>query len=151
MMADQDRHEVLALYELHAQLADRVSQRREGANRLFVSLLTGLMVFLAACLRFGVGDVTANAIMVFFGIAGVALSAAWYVVIRSYRQLNTGKFKALHELEQQLAYAFYEREWELLGKGEDFRKYWRLTVVETWLPVVFLFLFIAVICFAIFR
>ncbi len=37
---DPDRTELLEIYKLHAELADRVSQRREGANRLYVSLLT---------------------------------------------------------------------------------------------------------------
>lgn len=150
-MTEQNPTEFLELYKLHADLADRVSQRREGANRLFVSLLTGLMVFLAACLRFGAGDVSENAIMVFFGVGGAILSVAWYVVIRSYRQLNTGKFLALHELEEKLAYAFYKREWVLLGEGKDVRRYWRLTVVETSLPLAFLLLFGAVILFGVLR
>ena len=113
-----------------------------------MSLLTGLMVFLAALLRLGTGDLGANAVMFFFGIAGVMLSAAWFVVIRSYRQLNTGKFAVLHELEQAMPYPFFQREWELLREGRDFRRYWRLTVVETSLPIIFFLLFLAVIVFA---
>lgn len=148
MMAENSPDELFGIYRLHAELADRVSQRREGTNRLFVSLLTGLMVFLAALLRLGTGDLGANAVMFFFGIAGVMLSAAWFVVIRSYRQLNTGKFEALHELEQHIPYPFFQREWELLREGRDFRRYWRLTVVETSLPIIFFLLFLAVIVFA---
>ena len=30
---------------------------------------------------------------------GALVPLSWYVVIRSYRQLNSGKFLALHELE----------------------------------------------------
>lgn len=147
-MTGRDQNEVLELYKLHAELADRVSQRREGANRLFVSLLTGLLVFVAASLRFGTGPVSADSVMVVVGIAGLMLSAAWYVVIRSYRQLNTGKFLALHELEEKLTYPFYKREWELLGEGRDIGRYWRLTVVETTLPVVFGLLFAGVVLLA---
>ena len=50
---DEKRQELLEIYKLHAELADRVSQRREGANRLYVSLLIGLVLFAAALLRFG--------------------------------------------------------------------------------------------------
>ena len=32
-MTDSTRNEMLGIYKLHAELADRVSQRREGANR----------------------------------------------------------------------------------------------------------------------
>ena len=142
---------ILELYKLHAELADRVSQRREGANRLFVSLLTGLLVFLAALLRFGTGDLGAGAVMGLFGAAGLLLSAAWFIVLRSYRQLNTGKFEALHELEKKLPYPFFAREWELLHEGRTFRKYWRLTVVETLLPIIFGLLFLGVLVSAFAR
>ena len=136
-MNETKRNELLEIYKLHAELADRVSQRREGANRLYVSLLLGLVALLAALLRFGAGDLSPRIVLLAAGIVGALLSASWYVVIRSYRQLNTGKFLALHELEQKIAYPFFEREWELLGKGADRRRYWRLTIVETFLPIAF--------------
>lgn len=144
-MADSDR--VLEIYKLHAELADRVSQRREGANRLYASVLSGLLVFLAAALRFGAGNLSVGALLTFSGLVGVLLVVAWFIVIRSYRQLNTGKFKALHELEKKLPYPFFAREWEILNEGRDFRRYWRLTTVENFLLVVFglLFLFVLVV------
>ena len=45
---DEDRQELLEIYKLHSELADRVSQRREGANRLYVSLLAGMFILPAA-------------------------------------------------------------------------------------------------------
>ena len=80
------------------------------------------------------------------------LSVSWYVVIRSYRQLNSGKFAALHELEEQLAYPFYPfftREWELLEKGKDRRRYWKLTIVETSLPCIFFALFVGLVILSV--
>ena len=142
---DENREELLEIYKLHAELADRVSQRREGANRLYVSLLTGILIFLAAFLRYGTGIVPVWVILLASGILGILLSVSWFVVIRSYRQLNTGKFKPLHELEEQLAYPFFKREWELLEEGESINKYWKLTVVETFLPAIFCFLFFILI------
>ena len=137
-MTDGTRQdELLEIYKLHAELADRVSQRREGANRLYVSLLLGLAALLAALLRFGGGDLSPRIVLLAAGIVGALLSASWYVVIRSYRQLNTGKFLALNELEKKIAFPFFEREWDLLGKDADRGRYWRLTVVETFLPTAF--------------
>lgn len=85
--------------------------------------------------------------MIAVGVFGVFLSASWYIVIRSYRQLNMGKFAALQELEEKLAYPFFKREWELLGMVEKPKpsRYWRLTVVETILPFIFAILYIALI------
>ena len=137
MMDDSKKKELLEIYKLHADLADKVSQRREGANRLYVSLLVGLGVFIAALLRFGGGGVYDKPILVSAGVVGALLSVSWYVVIRSYRQLSAGKFEALHELEDKLAYPFFKREWELLDEGKNLSRYWKLTNVETGLPLIF--------------
>lgn len=144
----EDKGELLEIYKLHAELADRVSQRREGANRLYVSLLTAILVLLATFLRYGAGAIPVKAILTAGGVLGALLSASWYIVIRSYRQLNTGKFKALHELEEKLAYPFFKREWEFLGKGEKKSLYRKLTVVESRLPLVFLAFFVILIAIA---
>ena len=142
---DENRRELLEIYKLHAELADRVSQRREGANRLFVSLLTGTLIFLAALLRYGAETIPVGAVVTAIGIFGISLAVAWYVIIRSYRQLNSGKFAALHELEEKLAYPFFKREWELLEEGKSISRYWKLTVVETFLPLIFALLYLALI------
>lgn len=140
---------MLEIYKLHAELADRVSQRREGANRLFVSLLTGIILLCVAFTRFGTGEVPLDIMLLAVSFIGAALTVAWYIVIRSYRQLNTGKFKALGELEDKLAYPFFRREWELLEQGKDINRYWKLTVVETCLPIVFFIVFFAVMCWSL--
>lgn len=147
-MKDSEQNELLELYKLHAELADRVSQRREGANRMYVSLVLGLAVFLAAMFRFGSGVVPVEAVLFVTSIIGVLLTMSWYIVIRSYRQLNSGKFLALHEMEKQLAYPFFTREWELLGEGQDAGRYWKLTIVEVGLPCIFLALFVGLAAFS---
>lgn len=149
MTTDPRQDELLEIYKLHAELADRVSQRREGANRLYVSLLAGIVVFLGALIRFGIGDVPTEFVLCAVGGFGVLLSLSWYVIIRSYRLLNTVKFKVLHEIEEKLDYPFYKREWALLGEGKWMSRYWKLTVVETVLPVITLFLFIFLIMYAL--
>ena len=151
MMTDAGQKELLEIYKLHAELADRVSQRREGANRLYVSLLVGLMVFLGALLRFGVGEVPVRIVLFSVGTIGALLSLSWYVVIRSYRQLNSGKFTALHELEEKLAYPFFRREWDLLAEGKDRSRYWKLTNVEVGLPCIFFVLFFGLTVYSFFQ
>ena len=136
-MSASSKEELLEIYKLHAELADRVSQRREGANRLYVSLLVGLAAFLGILFRFGVDNFPISFILFSAGVIGALLSVSWYIVIRSYRQLNSGKFAALHELEDKLEYPFFRREWELLDRGSKPNRYWKLTIVETGLPVIF--------------
>ena len=134
---DENRRELLEIYKLHAGLADRASRRRAGANRLYVSLLTGILLLLAAFLRYETGTVPLWIILTSFAAVGMLLSASWFFVIRSYRQLNSGKFGTLMELEEKLAWPFFKREWEMLGEGRNARRYWKLTVVETFLPLGF--------------
>ena len=136
-MNDEDGRELLEIYKLHAELADRVSQRRAGANKLYVTLLTGTLVLMAAVLRYGTGIVPAWIVLSAFAVVGMLLSSSWFIVVRSYRQLNSGKFAALLELEEKLSYPFFTREWELLEEGKNKSRYWKLTVVETFLPVGF--------------
>lgn len=131
-MNDSQNLELLEIYKLHAELADRVSQRREGANRLFVSLLVGMVMLLGVFVRFGSNEISLPIILLFTGTTGVVLSASWCIVIRSYRQLNDGKFRFLRELEKELSFPFFEKEWGYLGS-----RYWRLTIVETTLPFIF--------------
>ena len=145
---EQDR--LLEIYKLHAELVDRVSQRREGANRLFVSLQVGLAVFLAALLRFGFGDTPENLVLGLIGALGILLSFSWFVVIRSYRQLNTEKFRVLHDLEKQLPYQFFTLEWDPETRGEKSNRYWKLTNVEVTLPAIFFALWLVVIAYSIF-
>ena len=137
-----EKQELLAIYKLHAELADSVSRQRATANRFYMLVLSGLVVLFSALIQRQNG-MPLGGLMVGFGLFGMLLAAAWYVVIRSYRQLNSGKFKALHELEGKLAYPFFKREWELLEEGKERRTYWRLTIVETFVPLIFF------ICFAV--
>ena len=140
----EEKQELLEIYKLHAELADSVGKQRSTANRFYMLVLSGLAVLFSAFLRRENG-LPLGWLMVSFGIFGMLLASAWYIVIRSYRQLNSGKFKALHELEEKLAYPFFQREWDLLAEGKDQKTYWRLTVVETLVPVIFFICFAALL------
>ena len=148
-MKMEDRQELLEIYKLQSNLADSVSRQRGTTNRFYLVLMSGLSVLLSTLSQWKKPPPLAES-MVSFGLLGMLLAAAWYIHIRSYRQLNSGKFKALHELEEKLAYNFFKREWELLGEGGKLGKYWKLTVVETFIPifffVAFAVLFILGIC-----
>ena len=150
-MDESERQELLEIYRLHAELADRVSQRREGANRLYASLLLASALFLAALFRFGAGGLPSDIVVIVVGLVGTALSISWLLVIRSYRQLNRGKLDILQKLEERLAYSFFRLEWEFLGKGSDKRRYLRLTQAEAVLPWMFLVLWIVVVIVFLWR
>ncbi len=140
-MTEEDRY--VEIYKLHSELADHVSQRREGANRLYVSVVGGLVVFLAALVRFG-GE-PFSAIIFLVSLGGVLLSLSWYGVLQSYRQLNNNKFRVLHRLEREhLPFQFFVEEWDPEASGAKTNDYRRLTKVEASLPIIFVALFVGI-------
>lgn len=147
MTSESDPRILLEIYKLHAELADRVSQRREAANRLHVSLLAGLIVFVAVLLRYRADDEAETMVLCAIGFLGMCLAVSWYIVIRSHRQLNTGKLATLTELEKMLPYPFFTREWKLLREGRSVKSYWKLSVVETGAPMLFFILFLGLMIF----
>lgn len=131
-----EKQELLEIYKLHTELADSVSKQRVATNRFYILVYSALAVLFSTVLQRKNG-VPIGWLMIGFGVFGVLLAIAWCIVICSFRQLNTGKFKALHELEDKLAYPFSKREWDLLGKGTKRKTYWQLTRVETFVPIIF--------------
>ncbi|MFF2629145.1 hypothetical protein ACFVUN_25655 [Kitasatospora griseola] len=130
--------EVLELYKLAVEMADRVSARRGTANAFFLSVQTTLVAvvgfgapWLAQSAWWTVGAVTA---------AGLTLSTAWWLQLQSYRDLNTAKFKVINELEDRLPVKVFTAEWNYLKQDPPpvgRRRYAELGVSERFVPWIF--------------
>jgi len=138
---------VIEIYKLYVEMADRISTRRQSANSFFLSINTAI-VAIVGYVQLGqkVGEATDFYWVV--GLAGVALCYTWYRLIRSYRGLNSGKFKVIHEIEKLLPLSPYDAEWEVIGRGKDSKLYLPFTRVETAVPWVFLVLHLLVVVHA---
>ncbi|WP_306317460.1 MULTISPECIES: hypothetical protein [unclassified Streptomyces] len=126
-------------YKLCVEMADRVSARRNQANTFFLTLHSGLAAFLSAWLTKGPQSAPRSAWVLSAGlIVLITLCAAWWFTVRSYRQLNQGKFAVIGALEERLpAGAFWKAEWQALRQGTDWRVYLPLNHVERWVPGIF--------------
>ncbi|GGY00863.1 RipA family octameric membrane protein [Streptomyces minutiscleroticus] len=129
---------VIEQYKLCVEMADRVSARRNLANTFFLTLNSGLVAAFGAW-RSGRSG---NGLPVLLLLAGLVVllgvCAAWWFTVRSYRQLNEGKFKVIEALEERLpARAFVAAEWNALEKGQNWRVYLPLVHVERWIPLTF--------------
>jgi len=140
---------LLDQYRLYVEMADRISQRRQSANAYFLSANTLLGVVSGLLASNSVGP-SANGWRVCLPLAGIALSLLWAGLVNSYKQLNSGKFKVIHAIEQQLPIAPYDAEWEALGRGNDPKLYWPFSHVEVWVPWVFGVLYVALLLISIF-
>ncbi|MFQ5709604.1 MAG: hypothetical protein ACE5HO_19280 [bacterium] len=131
-----DQEMILEQYKLYVEMADRISSRRAQTNKFYIGILSGILALLSVLIEKDL--LTNHQAPVFLAVSllGIGLNILWYVNIRSYRQLNTGKFKVIHEMEQHLPFHCYDREWQLLGEGAEKGKYLQLTRVEPFLPFI---------------
>ncbi len=121
-------------YKLAVEMADRVSARRMQANTFFLGVNTGLLTIFATLVKERILSGFSGALPI---LALVILCFVWWRIVRSYRQLNSGKFAVILELEKLLPVAPYAAEWIALGEGKDSRRYLPLTHVENWVPRLF--------------
>ncbi|MFF4521491.1 RipA family octameric membrane protein [Streptomyces bluensis] len=132
------RDAVLEQYKLCVEMADRVSARRTNANTFFLTFNSLIVTFLSTALPGARRDLSVWTLLPALIIL-VSACAAWWMLVRSYRQLNRGKFAVIGALEERLpARAFYPAEWKELGEGQDWRVYLPLTHVERWIPLIFI-------------
>ena len=71
-------------------------------------------------------------------MAGTVLCYLWYRIIRSYRDLNSAKFKIVHEIERYLPLRPYDAEWEYVDRGKNPKLYLLFTRVEGVVPWLFM-------------
>ncbi len=72
--------------------------------------------------------------MILVSCVGLVASAVWIQTIESYSNLNTLKFRAIHEIERQLPVAPFEYEWKLRKQCRS-TQYIPVTHTEKWIPV----------------
>ncbi len=123
-------------YRLYVESAEKISDRRQSANNYFITINTALIAILGLSFQASFFEVItwARPLLAFVGI--IICVIFWYL-LRSYKQLNTGKFTVIHEIEQRLPLALYDYEWDILGKGEKKDIYYPFSHVELWIPRVF--------------
>ncbi|WP_137229816.1 hypothetical protein [Streptomyces sp. BPSDS2] len=132
------RAEILELYKLAVEMADRVSARRGASNAFFLSVQTTFV----AIVGFGFPKLAESpwwaALAV--ALAGVTLSATWWLQLRSYRDLNTAKFKGINKTEEWLPVKIFADEWEALRRDPIVgwrKRYAELGTSERIVPLTF--------------
>jgi hypothetical protein len=141
---------LLEQYKLYVQMADKISDRRQSANNFFLTVNTAVLAFLGIVVTPIVGASSPSAIdgrplpwALVISAAGVILCYFWYRLVRSYTDLNTGKFKVVQALESKLPSSPYDAEWEAVGRSKNPKLYLPFTDIETRIPWVFLALYVA--------
>jgi hypothetical protein len=129
-------------YKLYVESAEKVSDRRNLANTFFLSIHTFLLGILG--FYFEKGPVLqAKGLVFVFLVALLGICATWWFIVRSYRQLNAGKYQVIGELERKLPSSpWWNAEWKILKEGKNWKIYLPLTHLENWVPVFFAAIYI---------
>lgn len=125
----EDEAAYLDLYKLAVEMADRISARRTQANAFFLTLQSALVALL------GNASFDDRAI----SAAGIILGVAWWLLLRSYRELNQAKFGVITQMEKHLPAEIFGEEWKTLKKDRvpGWRKrYAELGTIEKVIPSV---------------
>ena len=127
---------ILEQYKIYVEMADRVSARRAQANTFFITLHAAAFTLVGV---FWKDRPAGSGWLLIFPLAVlVGLCLAWFWLMRSYRQLNGGKYAVIGALERRLpASPYWSAEWTALGKGQDKSRYWALSHLEQWVPLLF--------------
>lgn len=127
---------LLEQYKLYVEMTDRISQRRMDTNKFFISIQTFVITVMSL---FSQGNA---AILAMMCLVGLLLCGAWYFLLKRYRQLNSGKFEVIHDMEARLPMKPYDLEWQKLGEGKDTKQYLPLSHVEVAMPLVFALMYV---------
>lgn len=145
----QYRQHLFEQYKLYIEGADKISDRRQAANNYFITINTLLISFVGVA-------TTSNTIpvnkvwQVLILSVGIIICYIWYKIINSYKQLNTGKFHLIHEIEGYLPLNIYKHEWAVLKEGKDKKAYNPFSHIELHIPKIFSLVYILLILFLLF-
>lgn len=125
-------------YKIYVESVEKTSDRRQHANNYFITINTALisLIGLSFQIKF-FENVSWIKIKSLLAGVGIIICVVFWFLIRSYKQLNTGKFKVIHEIEKHLPLTLYKYEWEVLGEGKDKSLYYPFSHIESLIPWVF--------------
>lgn len=144
----ENQKELIDQYRTYVNTTVNVSERRMRNNRFYVVLLSATLGLISILVETGMIEAAG---LLLAGLVGLSLCSLWYLSIVSYKQLNSGKYQVIGEMEAELPFAPFSREWRLLDEGDDWRTYITHTRVERKIPGVLAIPYIVVIIFSLYQ
>lgn len=124
---------LLEQYKLFVESSQKVSEKRITTGNYLLTVNSSLLTV------YGIVYATSTAGMwlAILPVAGILVSLTWLSLVISYKDLNTAKFKVIHELEDHLPAALFRYEWHSCEQGRSKKGYKPITHLERWIPVIF--------------
>lgn len=131
-----DRDLKFEQYKMLIESADKISDRRNHTNTFFLTINTTLLAAMPFLSDKASGIQDELFVVLIICLLGALLNLVWFLNIRSYKKLNSAKFKIAHKIEEELPHRVFTEEWELLRGKKGFLRYRTLTDIEGYLPLV---------------
>jgi len=131
---EKDHSQLLELYKLMVNSSEALVGRRQGVNTFFLTINGALLTAIGVVLGQHPDRRLKAMALVVLAFNGIVLSQAWRSLIRSFGQLNTGKFAVINRIEELFPAAIYLAEWKALAEGKKPRIYKTFTSREVWAP-----------------
>ena len=157
---DKYQDHFLEQYKLCVQMAEAANQRRDQINRFFPTLFSGLVAILLIVPRLdqsatvSLPETAWNWLLIAIAAMGLYLSFSWFASILSQRRVLSAKFRIIAEMEEKLPFPAISKEWQEFRHYSTY--YSSLTLLgrqysDTFLPLVFVIPFYALLGYAIFQ
>jgi len=145
---DRYRDHAFEQYTMFVGSAERTSERRLDAHKYFATINAAILTAIGLTLQFGNYE-SRMWTRLALAIAGIGVAIVYWLLIRSYKNLNSAKFNIIHRIEEKLPFALYATEWDALGNGADKKKHLPFSHVESWIPVAFLVGYLALLVWCV--
>jgi len=132
-------------YKLFVEMTDRMHQRRQQLVNWFITLNTGFIALIGIMIE----KCISSWIIAGLSLVGIVNCFLWKAILNSYKQISSGHFKVIHEIEHYLPLKLFTAEWEALDAGENNRTYIPVTKLEQIIPFVFMAVFVLIIVIAV--
>ena len=143
---DDPPGELLEQYTTYVDTTLNVSNRRMRNNRFYVLLLSGTLAVVSVLAD---TQIIEEVGLLLAGLIGLSLCVLWYLSIVSYKQLNSGKYDVIKQMEEDLPAEPFADEWDILNQGDDWRSYITHTRVERKIPGALAIPYLIITAFAI--
>jgi len=134
------------LYKFYVEQAEKVSLKRADTNRYLLTVNTFLIGLFSISTNF---EAFAKPLWNYLVPAsGALICLTWYIMIKSYSNLNSAKFKVIHKMEESMEFRPFTMEWMFAAQGKG-KAYKPISKVEPNIPLIFLALYVFAAIFAI--
>ena len=129
---------VMEQYKLFVDTSERLVARRQVVNTFFLSANTLALSAIGLIVNEAEGSPLVAIAIAAIAVAAIVLCVAWKTLVRSYAQLNRGKFAVIDRLEERLPAAVFRAEWAALSAGRDPLVYKPFTSTEVFVSNTFI-------------